>query len=104
MAPDKKSKVNKEVDQLLSAGFIKPVEYPRWVLNTLVVQNKNEHIRVCFDFMKFNKGYTMNHFLLCQVNYLVDVIVGYQRLSFLNAFLGTRCHLMSNSYLYELHN
>lgn len=45
MAPDRRDKVNKKVDHLLQVGFLKPIEYPKWVSNIVNVPRKDGHIR-----------------------------------------------------------
>ena len=37
----------KEVQKLLAAGFIKPIQHPRWLSNIVPVKKKNEQMRCC---------------------------------------------------------
>ena len=37
----------KEVQKLLAAGFIKPIQHPRWLSNIVSVKKKNEQMRCC---------------------------------------------------------
>ena len=39
----------KEVQKLLAAGFIKPIQLPRWLSNIVPVKKKNGQIRCCVD-------------------------------------------------------
>lgn len=55
MEPDRRAKVNEEVECLISVGFIKLVEYLSWVSNIATVPKKNRHIRVCIDFTNLIK-------------------------------------------------
>ena len=41
--------VKAELEQLLQAGFIKPMEITDWVSSMLLVKKKNGKIRVCID-------------------------------------------------------
>ena len=72
------------------AGAIKEVFYLEWLENTVVVKKKNGKWRVCVDFIDLNKAYPKDPFSMPQIDQLVDVTVGYSRMSFLDAFQG--CH------------
>ena len=72
------------------AGTIKEVFYPEWLENTVVVKKKNGKWRVCVDFIDLNKACPKDPFSMPRIDQLVDVTVGYSRMSFLDAFQG--CH------------
>ena len=72
------------------AGTIKEVFYPEWLENTVVVKKKNGKWRVCVDFIDLNKACPKDPFSMSRIDQLVDVTVGYSRMSFLDAFQG--CH------------
>ena len=42
--------IEAEVDKLIAAGFIREVQYPKWIANIVPVKKKNGQIRVCVDF------------------------------------------------------
>ena len=46
----------KEVQKLLAAGFIKPIQHPCWLSNIVTVKKKNGQIRCCVDFRNLNKA------------------------------------------------
>ena len=51
-----------ELERLLEAGFIKPVEITDWVSPMVLVRKKNGKLKVCVDYRKLN-AYTQNdHF------------------------------------------
>ena len=64
--------------------------YPEWLENTVVVKKKNGKWRVCVDFIDLNKACLKDPFSMPRIDQLVDVTVGYSRMSFLDAFQG--CH------------
>ena len=72
------------------AGAIKEVFYPEWLENTVVVKKKNGKWRVCVDFIDLDKACPKDPFSMPRIDQLVDVTVGYSRMSFLDAFQG--CH------------
>ena len=46
--------IMKEMEKLLAAGFIKPVQHPRWLSNIVPIKKKNGQIRCCVDFRNLN--------------------------------------------------
>ena len=52
----------KEVQKLLAAAFIKPIQHPRWLSNIISVKKKNGQIRCCVDFRNLNKAYSKDEF------------------------------------------
>ena len=45
----------KEVQKLLAARFIKPIQHPHWLSNIVPVKKKNGQRRCCVDFRSFNR-------------------------------------------------
>ena len=77
-----------EVRRLLAAEVIRPVLYPTWLSNTVVVQKKNGKWRICVDFTDLNKVCPKDHFPLPRIDQLIDSAVGHDHMSFLDAFQG----------------
>jgi hypothetical protein len=77
-----------EVRRLLAAEVIRPILYPTWLSNTVVVQKKNGKWRFCVDFTDLNKVCPKDHFPLPRIDQLVDSAAGHDRMSFLDAFQG----------------
>lgn len=88
IAPNRRAKVNEEVDLLLIDDFINPTEYPRWVSNIVVVPKKNGQVRVCINITNLKKACSRHPYPLPYVENLNDMTVGYKRLTFLDTFLG----------------
>ena len=80
--------VKKEVNKLKRAGAIKEVFYPEWLVNTVVVKNKNGKWRVCMDFTDLNKTCPKDPFPLPRIDQLVDATVGHLWMNFLDVFQG----------------
>jgi hypothetical protein len=55
MSDEKTEAAKVEVHRLLEAKFIKPVDYPTWLANVVMVKNKNSKWRMCIDFTSLNK-------------------------------------------------
>ncbi|XP_068320307.1 uncharacterized protein [Pyrus communis] len=43
-----------EIDKLIEAGFIREVQYPKWISNIVIVIKKSGQICVCVDFWDLN--------------------------------------------------
>ncbi|XP_026410769.1 SNF1-related protein kinase regulatory subunit gamma-1-like [Papaver somniferum] len=84
MTQSKKDGVTAEVEKLLEAGFIRLVQYPRWMSNVVPVPKKNGKIRVCIDFTDLNKACPSDPYPLPRIIDLVDATSGYGRLSFMD--------------------
>jgi hypothetical protein len=41
--------IGKEVNRLLTAGFIRPIKHPRWLANPVLVQKKKKTRRMCIN-------------------------------------------------------
>ena len=80
--------VKEEVNKLKQAGTIKKVFYPKWLVNTVVVKNKNGKWQVCVDFTDLNKACPKDPFPMSRIDQLVDATVGHLWMSFLDAFQG----------------
>ncbi|KAM2302315.1 hypothetical protein ACFX1S_033139 [Malus domestica] len=47
-------RIEVEIDKLIEAGFIRDVQYPKWISNIVIVLKKSGQIRVCVDFRDLN--------------------------------------------------
>jgi hypothetical protein len=85
--------VKEEIDRLLEAGFIYPVNNSEWVSPIVVVPKKvgadgKVKIRVCQDFRKLNSATKKDYFPLLFTDIILDHVTGHQRYSFLDGFSG----------------
>lgn len=78
-----------EVDKLIKAGFIKDIQYPRWLANIVPVEKKNGQVRVCIDFHDLNRAYPKDDFPLLITEMVVDATTGFGALSFMD---GSFCY------------
>ena len=86
--PDRHQIIQKEVDNLLRAGFIREVKYPEWLANVVVVLKKGGKWRVCVDYIDLNEACLKDSFPLPRINQIFDTAAGHEILSFLNTFFG----------------
>ena len=78
----------KEVQKLLEAGFIYPVEDSKWVSPVVVVLKKNGKWRICVDFKPLNAATKRDHFPLPFQDEILNEVVGYERYTVCNGYFG----------------
>ena len=81
-------KIKEEVEKQHNAGFLRVVNYPKWLVNVVPVPKKDGKVRMYVDFRDLNKAGPKDDFLLPHIDILVDNIVGHALLSFMDGFSG----------------
>jgi hypothetical protein len=56
MNPNYAAAVKIDLDKLLQAGFIEPIDHATWLSPIVVVPKKNCKLRICVDFRRLNKA------------------------------------------------
>jgi hypothetical protein len=64
--------IRQEDNRLLEVGFIKPVDYPSWLANKVLVEKSDASWRMCIDSMSFNKVCPKDEYLLPRICQIVD--------------------------------
>ena len=54
--PKQNKAVMDEVNKLLTANFIREVNYLEWLANIIIVKKANEKWRMCLDFLDLNNA------------------------------------------------
>ena len=80
--------IQAEVDNLLKAGLIREIKYPKWLANVVVVPKKGGKWRVCVYYTDLNDACPKDNFPLLGIDQIVDTSTGHRMLSFLDAFSG----------------
>ncbi|KAL0539564.1 hypothetical protein IC582_023780 [Cucumis melo] len=86
--PELISQIEKEVNKLIEAGFIREVKYPTWIANILLVRKKNGQLRVCIDFRDLNNACPKYDFPLPIMEIMIDATTGHEALSFIDGSSG----------------
>ena len=76
------------MDRLLEIDAIETCQYPRWLSNVVVIKKKNGKLRVRIDFMNLNKACVKDSYPLAKIDQLVEATIGYEMMSFLDAYSG----------------
>jgi hypothetical protein len=86
--PEVEAQITKEIQKLLAAGFVKPIQHPQWLSNIVPVKKKNGQIRCCVDFCNLNKTCPKDEFPLPSMDVLIDSAAGHEMFSFMDGFSG----------------
>ena len=80
--------VKAELEKLLSANFIKAIDYVEWISNIVPMSKNDKFIWVCTDFRNLNKTCLKDHFPLPNIDMIVDMTGGYEMYSLMDGFSG----------------
>jgi hypothetical protein len=88
--PIYKKKVRVEIDRMLEARIIEPVEESKWVIH-MVVQEKNQGgIRICVHPRKLNDAFLHDPFPTPFTDEVLENVGGQEAYSFIDGFSGYR--------------
>ncbi|RDX62391.1 hypothetical protein CR513_59287, partial [Mucuna pruriens] len=96
---EKREVAREETRKLLSAGFVREVQYPTWLANMVMVKKPSGKWRMCTDYTDLNKACPAcpkDPYPLPSIDILVDSVTGFSLLSFMDAYSGCnqiRMHL-----------
>jgi hypothetical protein len=82
------SLIEKEVKNLFDAKNIISLRFSKWVPNLVPVRKKSSEIRLCVDFQNLNKVSLKDHYPLPKMDYILQNVVGSQKMSMLDGFSG----------------
>ncbi|XP_074284154.1 uncharacterized protein LOC141608708 [Silene latifolia] len=82
--PELVPEIEKEVNKLIEAGFIREVKYSTWIANIVPVRKKNGQLRICVDFRDLNDACPKDDFPLPVTELMIDATTGHEALSFMD--------------------
>ncbi|KAK1696972.1 hypothetical protein QYE76_013669 [Lolium multiflorum] len=88
MKADILEEVKKEVEKMLTAGFIRPCRYAEWISNIVPVQKKDGRWRVAIDFRDLNRATPKDEYPMPVAETLVNAAAGHKVLSFMDGNAG----------------
>ena len=80
--------VKAELERMLAAKVIRPIDYSEWISNMVPVTKPSGDIRICTDFRDLNKACPKDDFPLPNIDMIVDLTAGYEILSLMDGFSG----------------
>ncbi|XP_074278402.1 uncharacterized protein LOC141601993 [Silene latifolia] len=86
--PELVPEIEKEVNKLIDAGFIREVKYSTWIANIVPVKKKNGQLRICVDFRDLNDACPKDDFPLPVTELMIDATTGHEALSFIDCTAG----------------
>jgi hypothetical protein len=61
---ERREAIRQEVNRLLKARFFRPVDYPSWLANLVLVEKSDDSWCVCIDYTSLNKACLKNEYPL----------------------------------------
>jgi hypothetical protein len=86
--PERREIIRQEVNKLLEARFIRPVDYPSWLANPILIEKPDDSWRMCIDYTSLNKACPKYEYPLPRICQIVDSTMSCELLSFLDAYSG----------------
>jgi hypothetical protein len=86
--PKYKEKVKIELDRMLEAGIIEPIEESEWISPMVVQDNKTSEIRICIDLKKLNDSCLHDPFPTPFTDEVLDNVGGQEVYFFTDGFSG----------------
>jgi hypothetical protein len=86
--PESHETIRLEVNRLLEFRFIRPVDYPSWLVNPVLIEKPNESWRMCIGYTSLNKACPKDEYPLPRICQIIDSTASCELLSFLDAYLG----------------
>ena len=78
--------VKAEVEKMLEAKVIRPIDYSEWISNMVLVTKPSGDIKICTDFRDLNKACPKDDFPLPKIDMIVDLTTGHKILSLMDGF------------------
>jgi hypothetical protein len=88
MGPERIEAIEKQVKELLDAGFFREIRYAEFLSNVVMVKKANGNWRMCTNYTDLNKACPKDPFPLPYIDKLVNNSAGYKYLSFMDAYSG----------------
>ncbi|GJU59750.1 reverse transcriptase domain-containing protein [Tanacetum coccineum] len=86
---DNKSQVvTKEVAEWLKAGIVRPVKYPTWISNPVLVKKTDGSWRMCIHFKNINSACPKDYYPLPEIDNKIEAVMGFPLKCFLDAYKG----------------
>ena len=88
MNPNYAKAVKEDLEKLLKASFIEPVDQATWLSPIVVVPKKNGKLRICVDFRRFNAATKKDPYPLPFTDEVLNTVIGYATYCFIDSFFG----------------
>ncbi|GJU71965.1 hypothetical protein Tco_1263370 [Tanacetum coccineum] len=89
-SPEKSEAVTNEVAEWARAGIVRPVKYPTYISNPVLVKKCDGSWRMCIDFKILNSACPKDYYPLPSIDCKVEAVMGFKYKCFLDAYKGLK--------------
>ncbi|PWA61576.1 reverse transcriptase domain-containing protein [Artemisia annua] len=75
---EKNQAINKDVEEWLKAGIVRPVRYPAWISNPVLVKKQDDSWRMCIDFKNLNSSCQKDYYPLPEIDWKIESVMGFK--------------------------
>ncbi|GKC51463.1 hypothetical protein Tco_1074208 [Tanacetum coccineum] len=68
----------KEVEEWVNAGIVRPIKYPTWIANPVLVKKADGSWRMCIDFKNLNSACPKDYYSLPNIDGKIESVVGFR--------------------------
>ncbi|GJS71423.1 hypothetical protein Tco_0704264 [Tanacetum coccineum] len=87
-SPEKSEAVTNEVAEWARAGIVRPVKYPTYISNPVLVKKCDGSWRMYIDFKNLNSACPKDYYPLLNIDCKVEAVMGFKYKCFLDAYKG----------------
>ncbi|GJS92209.1 retrovirus-related pol polyprotein from transposon TNT 1-94 [Tanacetum coccineum] len=69
-----------------TAGIVRPVKYPTWISNPVLVKKVDGTWRMCIDFKNINSACPKDYYPLPEIDSIIEAVMGFPLKCFLDAY------------------
>nr|GEU48591.1 reverse transcriptase domain-containing protein [Tanacetum cinerariifolium] len=85
---EKSQVVTQEVAEWLKAEIVRPVKYPTWISNLVLVKKADGSWRICIDFKNINFVCPKDYYPLPEIDHKIDSVMGFPFKCFRDVYKG----------------
>nr|GEW93237.1 hypothetical protein [Tanacetum cinerariifolium] len=85
---EKSQVITKEAVEWLKAGIVRPVKYPTWISNPVLVKKVDGRWQMCIDFKNINVACLKDYYPLPEIDSKIESVMGFPFKCFLFAYKG----------------
>ncbi|GJQ99866.1 reverse transcriptase domain-containing protein [Tanacetum coccineum] len=85
---EKSKAIMEEVEEWVKKGIVRPVRYPTWISNPVLVKKVDGTWRMCIDFKNVNSACPKDYYPLPEIDLKIKVVMGFPFKCFLDAYKG----------------
>nr|GEW36010.1 reverse transcriptase domain-containing protein [Tanacetum cinerariifolium] len=86
LGTEKSKVVTREVEEWVKARIVRPVKYPTWISNPVLVKKADGTWRVCIDFKNLNSARLKDYYPLPKIDLKIEAVMGHPFNCFLDAY------------------